>query len=37
VGLDEAPRLGFTPDGQQLLVTTKGSTSAIDVFGVQQD
>jgi 6-phosphogluconolactonase (cycloisomerase 2 family) len=28
---------GFTPDGRKLLVTTKGSTSAIDVFSVQPD
>jgi Lactonase, 7-bladed beta-propeller len=27
-------QVGFTPDGRQLLVTTKGSTSAIDVFAV---
>ena len=30
-------QVGFTPDGQQLLVTTKASTSTIDVFSVQQD
>jgi 6-phosphogluconolactonase (cycloisomerase 2 family) len=27
-------QVAFTPDGRQLLVTTKGNTSAIDVFGV---
>jgi 6-phosphogluconolactonase (cycloisomerase 2 family) len=30
-------QVGFTPDGRKLLVTTKGSTSAIDVFAVQPD
>jgi 6-phosphogluconolactonase (cycloisomerase 2 family) len=30
-------QVGFTPDGAKLLVTTKGSTSAIDVFSVQPD
>jgi 6-phosphogluconolactonase (cycloisomerase 2 family) len=30
-------QVGFTPDGEQLLVTTKASTSAIDVFQVQED
>lgn len=30
-------QVGFTPDGRQLLVTTKASTSSIDVFGVGQD
>jgi 6-phosphogluconolactonase (cycloisomerase 2 family) len=30
-------QVGFTPDGTKLLVTTKGSTSAIDVFSVQPD
>ena len=30
-------QVGFTPDGSKLLVTTKGSTSAIDVFAVQRD
>jgi hypothetical protein len=27
----------FTPDGSQLLVTTKANTNAIDVFGVRRD
>jgi 6-phosphogluconolactonase (cycloisomerase 2 family) len=27
-------QIGFSPDGTQLLVTTKGSTSSIDVFAV---
>jgi 6-phosphogluconolactonase (cycloisomerase 2 family) len=30
-------QVGFTPDGQQLLVTTKASTSSIDVFQVGPD
>lgn len=30
-------QVGFTPDGQQLLVTTKASTSSIDVFQVGSD
>jgi 6-phosphogluconolactonase (cycloisomerase 2 family) len=30
-------QVGFTPDGRKLLVTTKASTSAIDVFAVQPD
>lgn len=30
-------QVGFTPDGRNLLVTTKASTSAIDVFAVQPD
>jgi 6-phosphogluconolactonase (cycloisomerase 2 family) len=30
-------QVGFTPDGRQLLVTTKASTSSIDVFQVGQD
>jgi 6-phosphogluconolactonase (cycloisomerase 2 family) len=30
-------QVGFTPDGRQLLVTTKASTSAIDVFQVGPD
>ena len=30
-------QVGFTPDGRKLLVTTKGSTSSIDVFSVQPD
>jgi 6-phosphogluconolactonase (cycloisomerase 2 family) len=30
-------QVGFTPDGHQLLVTTKASTSTIDVFTVQRD
>ena len=30
-------QVGFTPDGRKLIVTTKASTSAIDVFSVQQD
>lgn len=28
-------QVGFTPDGSKLLVTTKGSTSAVDVFLMQ--
>jgi hypothetical protein len=30
-------QVGFTPDGKQLLVTTKASTSSIDVFRVAKD
>jgi 6-phosphogluconolactonase (cycloisomerase 2 family) len=30
-------QVGFTPDGRQLIVTTKASTSAIDVFAVEAD
>jgi 6-phosphogluconolactonase (cycloisomerase 2 family) len=30
-------QVGFTPDGRQLIVTTKASGSAIDVFGVGHD
>jgi 6-phosphogluconolactonase (cycloisomerase 2 family) len=30
-------QVGFTPDGSQLLVTTKASTSSIDVFSVGSD
>ena len=30
-------QVGFTPDGRQLLVTTKASTSTIDVFQVGHD
>ena len=30
-------QVGFTPDGKQLLVTTKASTSSIDVFRVGND
>lgn len=30
-------QVGFTPDGRKLLVTTKASTSAIDVFAVGSD
>jgi hypothetical protein len=30
-------QVGFTPDGSQLLVTTKASTSSIDVFAVGRD
>jgi len=30
-------QVGFTPDGRQLLVTTKASTSSIDVFRVGHD
>jgi len=30
-------QVGFTPDGRQLLVTTKASTSSIDVFRVHRD
>jgi 6-phosphogluconolactonase (cycloisomerase 2 family) len=30
-------QVGFTPDGRKLLVTTKASTSAIEVFAVARD
>lgn len=30
-------QVGFTPDGSQLVVTTKASTSSIDVFSVGRD
>jgi 6-phosphogluconolactonase (cycloisomerase 2 family) len=30
-------QVAFTPDGSQLLVTTKGSTNAVDVFAVHGD
>jgi 6-phosphogluconolactonase (cycloisomerase 2 family) len=30
-------QVGFTPDGSKLIVTTKASTSTIDVFSVQAD
>jgi 6-phosphogluconolactonase (cycloisomerase 2 family) len=30
-------QVGFTPDGRQLIVTTKASGSTIDVFGVQRN
>ena len=30
-------QVGFTPDGHQLIVTTKASTSSIDVFEVDHD
>lgn len=30
-------QVGFTPDGRQLIVTTKGSGSTIDVFQVRND
>ena len=30
-------QVGFSPDGSQLLVTTKASTSAIDIFAVDPD
>jgi 6-phosphogluconolactonase (cycloisomerase 2 family) len=30
-------QVAFSPDGSQLLVTTKGSSNAIDVFGVRPD
>src|SRR5438093_3798411 len=30
-------QVGFTPDGSKLLVTTKASTSSIDVFQVEDD
>jgi 6-phosphogluconolactonase (cycloisomerase 2 family) len=30
-------QVAFTPDGAQLVVTTKATTSAIDVFGVRPD
>ena len=30
-------QVGFTPDGRKLIVTTKASTSSIDVFEVGQD
>lgn len=32
--LDSPGQVGFTPNGQQLVVTTKASTSSIDVFAV---
>jgi 6-phosphogluconolactonase (cycloisomerase 2 family) len=35
--LNSPGQVGFTPDGGQLIVTTKASTSAIDVFGVEPD
>jgi hypothetical protein len=34
---DDPGQVTFTPDGSQLLVTTKGSTSAVDVFAVRHD
>lgn len=30
-------QIGFSPDGSQLVVTTKAATSAIDVFSVNED
>src|SRR5204862_7600445 len=30
-------QVGFTPDGKQLIVTTKASGSLIDVFAVEHD
>jgi 6-phosphogluconolactonase (cycloisomerase 2 family) len=30
-------QVAFTPDGSQLLVTTKGATNAVDVFAVRDD
>jgi 6-phosphogluconolactonase (cycloisomerase 2 family) len=33
--LDSPGQVGFTPDGRQLLVTTKASANTIDVFGVR--
>ncbi len=30
-------QVAFSPDGRQLLVTTKATTSAVDVFGVRPD
>jgi 6-phosphogluconolactonase (cycloisomerase 2 family) len=35
--LSSPGQVGFTPDGHQLIVTTKASTSTIDVFEVGQD
>ena len=35
--LSSPGQVGFTPDGRQLLVTTKASGSTIDVFQVQRD
>jgi 6-phosphogluconolactonase (cycloisomerase 2 family) len=35
--LSSPGQVGFTPDGHQLIVTTKASTSAIDVFEVGHD
>ena len=35
--LSSPGQVGFTPDGSELLVTTKASTSSIDVFGVGPD
>jgi 6-phosphogluconolactonase (cycloisomerase 2 family) len=35
--LSSPGQVGFSPDGSQLLVTTKASTSSIDVFGVGPD
>jgi hypothetical protein len=35
--LSSPGQVGFSPDGSELLVTTKASTSSIDVFGVGPD
>jgi len=35
--LSSPGQVGFTPDGSELLVTTKASTSSIDVFAVRHD
>jgi Lactonase, 7-bladed beta-propeller len=35
--LSSPAQVGFTPDGRQLIVTTKGSGSTIDVFAVSAD
>jgi 6-phosphogluconolactonase (cycloisomerase 2 family) len=35
--LSSPAQVGFSPNGSQLLVTTKGSGSLIDVFGVHQN
>jgi 6-phosphogluconolactonase (cycloisomerase 2 family) len=35
--LSSPGQIGFSPDGRQLLVTTKASESTIDVFGVRRD
>jgi 6-phosphogluconolactonase (cycloisomerase 2 family) len=35
--LSSPGQVGFTPDGSELLVTTKASTSSIDVFQVSHD
>ena len=35
--LSSPGQVGFSPDGSQLIVTTKGSTSSIDVFAVRSN